>query len=115
MTSGGPQIPESPPKNPPTSATPVSTARPVPRSKRGRQPASWLAPKQRTAAPRMPKSSRSGSATTSCAESAIIATSTRFSRQNRRRLPSAGPIPCRSAWNRFDTSIGTISSATATS
>ena len=91
MTSGGPQIPESPPKNPATSATPVSTRARWRRSKRGRQPASWLAPKSVTAAPRMPKSTRSGSATTSCAESAIIATSTRFSRQNRPRLAERRP------------------------
>ena len=115
MTKGGPQIPESPPKNPATSATPVSTRARWRRSNRGRQPASWLAPKSVTAAPRMPKSTRSGSATTSCAESAIIATRMRFNRQNRPRLASAGPMPCLSAWNRFDTSIGTISIATATS
>ena len=63
----------------------------------------------------MPKSSRSGSTTTSCAASAMPVTSTRFSHQNRRRLAQAGPMPLRSAWKRFDTSIGTMSSATATS
>ena len=67
------------------------------------------------ATPSIANSTRSGSATTSCADSAIVTTRTRFSRQNRRRLPQAGPIPLRSAWNRFDTSIGTIRSATATS
>ena len=61
----------------------------------------------------MPKSTRSGSTTTSCADSAIPVTSTRFSHQNRRRLAQAGPMPLRSAWNRLDTSIGTIKSATA--
>ena len=63
----------------------------------------------------MPKSTRSGSATTSCAESAIITTSTRLSRQKSRRLPSAAPTPLRSDWKTFETSIGTISTATATS
>ena len=64
MTSGGPQIPESPPKKPPTTATPVSTRRRCRGGKRGRQPASWLAPKATTATPeRSPNSTRSGSAT----------------------------------------------------
>ncbi len=57
----------------------------------------------------------SESTTTSCADSASTTTSTRVSRQYVRRLPSAAPIPLRVDWKRFDTSVGTISSATATS
>ena len=48
MTSGGPQIPESPPKNPATSATPTSTRARWRRSKRGRHSASWLPAKSVT-------------------------------------------------------------------
>ena len=48
---------------------------------RWRQPASWLSPNPAIAAPRIPNSSRSGRATTSCADSAIAPARTRFNRQ----------------------------------
>ena len=98
MTIGGPQIPDSPPKKPPT--TPTADLHRAPgdaAGNRSRQPASWLAPKAETVTPSSPNRNRSGSATTSCAASAIITTSTRFSSQNRRSDSIAGPIPWRSA------------------
>ena len=82
MIIGGPQIPEMPPKKPATSATAALDPTLVPARNRSRQPASWLIPKPVIETPRRAKSSRSGSATTSCADSAIATTSTRFSQRN---------------------------------
>ena len=92
ITIGGPQIPDSPPKKPPTSAD--AGLDPAAGAASGTAAASRRAGWRRrpTPSPRgCAKSARSGSATTSCADSAIITTSTRFSHQNRAQAPERRP------------------------
>ena len=90
-----PRFPESPPKNPATNATLTSTVARWRIGNRGCHPASWLTANSETVTPRIAKSARSGSTSTSCAESAIVVTRTRFSRQKVRRLIQAAPTPFR--------------------